>query len=290
MFFISVNANGTQNDNDIVFKFGVSSSAFKNISQNDISAALKAYAVAIKKEQNLNVELNISLLTGSTKEIGETFTQAWLDGVSVTVREYMEMGIKPEYVFVGDKGGTPYIYYVLIVRNDDNVSIETLDTRKIVTCETVGMGLSLDWLETLIVKSGLKQQTDQPVIVENSSKAILQVFFKQADTALVTREAFEVACELNPQLQKKLRVLSESPPFISAFFMFHSLTYQKKSWPIVEKAILNLHKTPGGRQLLTIIQSRKMIKWPSSILKSTIMFLEEHEKLVKKPLFRETRQ
>ena len=118
----------------------------------------------------------------------------------------------------------------------------------------------------------------------------LQVFFGQADAALVSKAAFDLACELNPQLTKKVAVLSESPPLITAFFMFRPITNRKESWPKVEKAILDLHKTPGGRQLLTIIQSRKMVKWDPSVLDGTIEFIKKHRQLVKKPMLTEILQ
>ena len=48
------------------------------------------------------------------------------------------------------------------------------------------------------------------------SQAILPVFFKQAEAALVTRATFDTAVELNPQLGAALRTLSRSPQLIPA--------------------------------------------------------------------------
>ena len=51
---------------------------------------------------------------------------------------------------------------------------------------------------------------------------------------------------------------------------------------------MDIHKTPAGRQLLTVIQSSRMEKHPVSILDTTIDFLWKHEMLVKEPVFAES--
>ena len=136
-------------------------------------------------------------------------------------------------------------------------------------------------------KGKFKQKFESPSTVENPSKAILQVFFHQADAALVTTEAFDVACELNPQLRKDLKVLCESPALITAFFIFRPSLGLERNMEVVEKAVMDLHTTPGGRQVLTVIQSSKMEKHPISILDNAIQFVKRYQRLTKGPSFLE---
>ena len=100
-------------------------------------------------------------------------------------------------------------------------------------------------------------------MTENPSKAILQVFFRQTDAALVTVDAFDLTCELNPQLRRDLVVLASSPPFITAFLIFRPGYRLREKF---ETALLDLHMTPGGRQVLTVFQSSRMEKRPISVL------------------------
>ena len=118
---------------------------------------------------------------------------------------------------------------------------------------------------------------------ENTSKAILQTFFGKSDAALVTKNAFDIACELNPQISQKLKVLYQSQPFIQFLFVFMDYGKEqnhKKAIENWEKAIMELHKTPGGKQVLTVFKSTRMLKLPFSILEPTIDFVLEYRKMV----------
>lgn len=284
-------AQGSEGLEGIVFHIGVSSRALGRINPNDASAALKAWAVMVKKEQKLMGELDVRLLTSSVEEIRDDFLQHKLDGVSITVEELTAMNIQTENVFIGNRKDGPEIRYAIIVHGEGEVrDLCDLMNRKVVTYENGRMILALPWLETLMAdhaRRQSKQKFESPTIVENPSKAILQVFFHQADAAVVTAEAFDVACELNPQLRKDLKVLCDSPALISAFFMFQPSSGRERNMETVEKAILDLHTTPGGRQVLTVMQSSKMKKHPFSILDNTIQFVKKHQRLTKGPSFLE---
>ncbi len=282
-------APGSGGDEKPVYRVGVSAAGLGNVNRNDLNAALRAWAETIKKEQHLDADLDVGLLTGSVAEMREALLLNELDGISVTVSELMAMGIEPEAVFVGDRGDGPEVRYVLIGRENGKVqSPEDLPDGSIAMTDNQRMIMAMPWLETVLLQSDpgySGRKLKRPNLEENPSKAILQVFFHQADAAVVTLQAFELACELNPQLRKDLKIIAESPPFITAFFIFRPSAEREKNIALLEKAVLNLHKTPGGRQVLTIIQSSRMQKHPISLLDTTIRFLKLHERLVTVPLF-----
>jgi len=146
------------------------------------------------------------------------------------------------------------------------------------------MILARQWLEVLlasIANGSSGSWISKLVITDNASKSILQVFFRQIHAALVTQKAFDLACELNPQLLKDLTRLSVSPPLISSFFMFRP-TYQGPFRGKLEKAMEGLHATPGGKQILAIFKSSRLEKLPSSILEPTRYFILEYQSLVNK--------
>ena len=73
--------------------------------------------------------------------------------------------------------------------------------------------------------------------VESAFDAVVPAYFKQADVALVTREAFEHNAKLNSQMVGSLEVVAESPPFPSRFLIFplETPTYLRKE--IIQRAL-----------------------------------------------------
>jgi hypothetical protein len=280
LFFISLsgNARGITSQETGVFRIGVSSSGFNEINRNDAAAALKAWAATVAKEQGLQDLFEVTLLPGDFEGLRSALIEGRLNGISLSVAELMDLDLQVTdvYIPVRDKG--PETRYALIVHTEGGISDpKNLMTRKIVMESNERMKMALPWLETLLADTGGQtKEPEHPAIVENPSKAILQVFFHQSDAALVVAEAFNLACELNPQLRKDLKVLAESPPFIISVFVFPSTFSHGKDSEAVERALLDLHTTPGGRQVLTVFKSARMGKYPVSILDGTIQFIQAY--------------
>ena len=266
------------------FSIGISSNTFTNIEPNDFSAALKSWALIVGKEQGLQLqaqaevfEVNDSLRTSNRLER--------MDAFSLTVGDFMFLNLKPDAVFVPFQDHGIYINYVIIVHHDSDISdMGELAGRKVILHRGNRMVLALPWMEYILAghaKGSIRNWLGDLTFIENPSKGILQVFFRQAHAALVTKTAFELACELNPQLKKHLKVLSVSPSFLPSFLVFQpstpgSVRHKMKS------GIIKLHNTPQGRQILSIYQSPRMEKHPVSILDGTRQFLMDYDRLVQK--------
>lgn len=281
--FFAANTRATQSVEGKVFRIGVSAAGFEEINRNDAAAALKAWAATVGKKKQIEGLLDVSLLPGSKKDLHKALSDDSLDGLSVTVAEYMDLGLEAKEVFIPIREQGPEVRYAVIVRNDGEIS-EPCDLMgsNLVLGQGGLMNLALPWLRTLTeipADGGGGSAFIEPVSSEKPSKALLQVFFSQADAALVAAEAFDLACELNPQLRKNLKVLAESPSFIISFFIFPPNAKQDRSTAQLEDAILDLHTTPDGMQVLTVFKSNRIEKYPISVLDSTIEFLERYRLL-----------
>jgi phosphonate transport system substrate-binding protein len=110
--------------------------------------------------------------------------------------------------------------------------------------------------------------------IDSPSRTVLPVFFRQADASVVTSDVFEISCELNPQLKKDLQVLAISPEVVPAGFFFRT-GYASDARDKLEAAMLSLHETPAGQQVLTMFQGDGMVKQPISCLESSRQLWEE---------------
>jgi phosphonate transport system substrate-binding protein len=106
---------------------------------------------------------------------------------------------------------------------------------------------------------------------------VLQVFFHQADACLVTSNVFALACELNPQLRKELRVLADSPAVVPSVFFFRS-GYVAKLRDQLEPAVVEMDQSPAGQEVLTVFQCDGMIKLPVACLNGSRQLLAEYSR------------
>ncbi|PTN32565.1 phosphate/phosphite/phosphonate ABC transporter substrate-binding protein [Desulfonatronum sp. SC1] len=218
----------------------------------------------------------------SLDELRAAYERGGIDAATLTTEETMLLGMEPDYVYLPTQSHVFHVRYVLLVHRESGIEdFADLASGKVVFFNNQYMVLALPWLETLFAEVA-EQRVDHGAMdvetLDNPSKAILQVFFHQAQGALVTMEAFELACELNPQLRNELMIMHESPPLVPKMFVFRP-DWKGTTRDQLEEAMLNLHTTPGGQQVLTVFQSSRLSKYPGSVLDSTRRFIEDYRRM-----------
>jgi len=265
-----------------VLRVGLSSRSFEKINRNDASAALRAWVNMVIKEQDLKIKAEVTLYD-SFDDLDNALRQSRVDAFFITVEESMLQGMPEQAIFLParKKQGLYIRYAVIVHRNSDIPDMKSLMGCTMVIHDSSQMILSRQWLKSVLTghtRRPIDQWLGSLTTTDNPSKAILQVYFRQTQAALVTMETFKLACELNPQLRKELKMLSVSPPFIPSFFMFRP-TYRSQARQHLEAALTALETTAGGRQLLTVFHLSGMEKQPPSILETTRQFLTEYQRL-----------
>lgn len=261
-----------------LLRLGVTAAAFENTSRNDAAAALKAWASAIIREKNLgNIPATVSLyesIQGMTQDLHD----GGLEIAAMSTEEFGRCGAAPDAVLLpATAQGVTFSYVLLTHRESGLKSAAQLDPSSLLLFNGPRMLLALPWIRSITGST--------PRIPDNNwfgeqgsggtSKAILQVYFRKAQAAVVTREAFDLACELNPQLRRDLTVLSESQPFV-ATVMFFRPSWSGHFRATIEEALLDLHQTTGGRQVLTIYQSTRLERHAPTVLQPTLDFLRRY--------------
>lgn len=271
----------TVNGNN-AFRIGVFSPTISKINRNDAAAALKAWGDAVVKERNISAVVSVKLYDGFD-ELRKDFLGRRVDAVTTTAIDFPQLNVAVDSIFVNSTNAGVYIRYALIVQRESGIeTLVALRGRRVVIYRGQRMELASVWLESL--RSEIEESAVDPTPLataelENPSQAIFQVFFGQADAALVPRESFALAREMNPQVGNQLTILAVSPPFIPAFFIFHP-SFRGPLREQMESAILELDATPGGRQVLTVFQSTGFEKKPFSVLAETLEFLDDHKRVV----------
>lgn len=209
------------------FTFGISSVNFAGLNKNDTSAAIKAWTKAIINEEKFNLVLHFQLYDDFS-ELKVKYENNLIDALSINVGEFIQLADKPDSIYIPSYYSGVFLQYAVVVRKDAGIeTVSQLIGKTISLYDHPRMIYSLPWLKLELYKELSGQlpastiaSSDQNIKdANNASKAVFQVFFKQADAALITLETFNLAGELNPQLNKDLKVLIVSPDLITSMFL-----------------------------------------------------------------------
>ena len=141
--------------------------------------------------------------------------------------------------------------------------------------------LSEIYLNTLLRSSGISPSQLKVVSTQkNANSLVLKLFFDQCDAALITRNAFELAAELNPQIRKRLQVLDAYTfdAYRDNIALFSSSVSTEDREAMIAAA-LKVENTPRGRQLLEIYRTDRLILSNVSDLHPYRDLLSTHNKL-----------
>lgn len=140
------------------------------------------------------------------------------------------------------------------------------------------------YMQTLLMRAGLRSDMSQlrSVIRESRcNKQINQLFFGQADAALVYSSSYEIARELNPQIAQRVQALDAytfhiRSPYFGLFSSSVSPEYRER----ITKFALLLDNTARGRQVLQVYHADVMERTQVSDLQPLRTLNEEYKKLL----------
>jgi ABC-type phosphate/phosphonate transport system substrate-binding protein len=107
------------------------------------------------------------------------------------------------------------------------------------------------------------------------------VFFRSIQAAALSRPAFEMAVELNPQLGRELRTLAVSPKiYPTGFWARKSCNEEDKR--VFEQAMLRTNTIPAGRQALALFQVTGYSSRPCSVMASALDLIRQYDAVRKR--------
>jgi phosphonate transport system substrate-binding protein len=265
------------------FHIGFSSSLFTDINVSDATAALRVWMQSVAKERHVETDPD-PWIPNTGAELSEALRSNRVDAVEVTAAEYAaltkEAGFDP--LFMASSGGQITEEYVLVVHRDSNLeTLSALRGRRLNLYAHYRACLAQEWLDNLLVGERLPPTAlffSQITSTSKLAQVVLPVFFRQCDACLVTRSGFEIMCELNPQLNKQLKVIATSPAIVPAVFCFRADVSGEIKEPYVA-ALRELHQHPAGQQVLTIFHRDKLEEHPASCMQSALDLVDTHRRL-----------
>jgi len=269
------------------FQFAFSSGMLASVNHNDARAAIKVWAQTVAKERGIPADPDAHILSG-VDEISAKLRARELDAIALTTVDYRQLQREYQFtdLFLAVQGGRTNVEYLLLVHRDSPVQdLAGLQGRKLNFYDNPRASLAPVWLDTLLLQQGLKGVAAFFGRVSSHTKlstALLPVFFRQSDACVVDRLGFDTMCELNPQVGKQLRPVAVSPVLVPMLFCVRP-DYRPAIKDRIMDALAQLHTSPAGQQLLTVLQFDRIQAADASCLESALSLLATHDRLCDKP-------
>jgi ABC transporter, phosphonate, periplasmic substrate-binding protein len=254
-----------------------------NSNRNDVVAAMKAWLLTVAKERNLNTT-PLPVVLDSVGEMENALRHHQLDVFSASMEEFLllEKTAPCSGMFAPRVNGKITEQYVLLVRRDAGLSsLRELQGRDLVVMDHVRTSLAPLWLDSELMRDKLPigaRFFRKVTRVAKPNLAILPVFFKQANAAIVTRSSFDTASELNPQLARELQVLMSSQDLIPGVGAYPKGA-TSAAVELYRREALRLGESPSGRLIINLFQIDGISEIHESDLVQTRSFLAEYARL-----------
>ncbi len=258
-----------------VLKFGYFLPSLNDIDSKDIKISLDFWAQEISKNSNLGLK---SYFYKDINKMKKDVENKKLDVVTasllVLAKDFEKDTFQDGFNAVGRDPKSQNTLLLLVPKNSSIKTVKDLKHKRIIRSQSNDM-------EQLFFNTQLQKlfhlDADEffkkTIYVKNYAKAVLKLFFKKADAALVTQEAYELAAELNPQIKKRLKILKSYNVNLKNAALFRKDIPKHIIDTFLNNA-LTLHKSARGKQILMVFRA-------DHIVQQKVTRLEEARKLYK---------
>lgn len=264
-------------------RIGYNSSIFVGVNMTDARNSVKALTANLARGYDIAVNAE-PLIYNNVSEAEEILHSQLVGMLNMPIGDFWLLRSHfgfDRFLLTVKENGYEETYIVLTKANSDVATLADLKGKHLMLMTHPSMSLATVWLDVELAKNELPPTTQILGTITEATKparAVLPVFFGQADACLTTLNAYNTMVELNPQVGLKLRIIATSPKYIPMIFATCTdLATVPKEKTI--QAICGLSDTAVGRQTLTLFQTEAIIEYPASTLAPTLALLDEHARL-----------
>lgn len=267
----------------LVVRFGLSSDIFFDVSPKDAQVALDVWAKRIVAGANRPVQTRGRVLNDADA-LAAVVARDELDVVALPTMEYLRLQDRLPVVpvLVGVRPDGPYEEHVILVRRDAELTrLEALGGKRLIMQSGAVGVMAQAWLDILLAKHGYPEASRFFGHIKGASKAsqaVLPVFFRQADAAVVTRGSYATLLEMNPQIGRELVSIAESPKLLLSMLCLHRKSDEELRRLIVDST-LDLQNSATGRQVLLLFKVTRVILFEPAHLEGVWALFRDHRAL-----------
>ena len=208
----------------------------------------------------------------SDSQLEEKLLNGELDAIFTNPLQYFELEkyLNPQATYLVQYGPKLKQEYYLIVRHDSGIKDITGLRGKVLSLSR-GNSIGKLFLDVSLLKAGLPESDSffsKIIRTRESNASVVSLFFGQVDAALIPDFSYELAKELNPQIEHAFTIIGKSMPLV-----YHTVSmsrnFPRERIAKFEPFILNIANTPRLRELSNTFRVNRIIKANDEAFKET---------------------
>lgn len=268
-----------------ILRTGFSPRVVPEVDQRDAKIAMELWTRELARGIGIKTTPQTVIFKNSG-ELIDSVKRGEMTVVTLTILEYLQIRDKAPMtpIIVSSSGADKGRQFVLIARKDSGIkSVADLRGRSIMMLSEKKFETSRIWLDVLLMRAGYRGsiQFFSQTRESSSAQAIMGVFFKQSDAALVSFKALEISKTLNPQISSQLMIIAESNHLHGNVTCVPTMVDEQLK-KVIEKTSLHLHETMAGKQIFTLFQADRVLPFTSAYLGGVEALLRDRDRLLAK--------
>jgi len=263
-------------------RVAISESIMADVNLNDARAAMQTWIKRMQADLSVAIEIDAKVFS-TAEEITRRIRLGELDAAALNAVEYRPIAdlFDSSQILVGSGASGPDEYLLLVNRDSGYRRLADLRGRRIFMWAAPKMCVAPAWLATLLDEEQLgplegffgHTTTDSRI-----SRAVLPVFFNQAEACVASRRAFGTMGELNPQVARNLTAIATSATVVTCFYAFRK-NYRSADREKLVRLHDGLLTNAAGRQLATLFQFDELLVRDASCLAGGLAILDRAERI-----------
>jgi ABC-type phosphate/phosphonate transport system substrate-binding protein len=282
-----LSASADRNDGiPAILRVGISSQLFPDLDHNDVRIAMGLWTREVARRIGVESQMQPVIFTRPADMLAAV-NRGELSVISLPALEYLQVRETAPLIplIVSSSNNGRGKSFVLVTHRSSGITtLKELNGTSIILPPSRNRASHL-WLDVLLLREGKRNRNGffrQVREGAKASQAIMAVFFRQADAAIVSRDALETSKTLNPQMARQLNVIAESNYLLDGVTCIPR-TSSTRYAAAFQQAALHLHENTVGKQILTLFQLERTVLFHPSQLAGVEELVREHNRLLARP-------
>jgi isocitrate/isopropylmalate dehydrogenase len=117
---------------------------------------------------------------------------------------------------------------------------------------------------------------------DKSSRVLMKLFFNKIDACIIPQHTWEMMREMNPQIDKKLKVLDRSEKIFLSALSLISKKMNDKLYLVHKNNALKLKNSSKGKQILTLLKGKIYKSVDKAFMDPMVDYYQEYLALKKR--------
>jgi hypothetical protein len=268
---------------DRILRFGFSATLLEDINTNDALAASTVWVRAVGRVAGVYDDAQataFSDLASLVKAADST------DLFALSTNDYLsvERTLPADPCMVYVSNGLVDVEHVLLAKTGSTSLASLRGQRFLSTTASGPRTIGEQWLDVLLMEAGLPERSrfwPDTKLVQKGSQAVNQLYFGQAEVAMVTRSAFDTSVEMNPDVGRKLTVIARSPRLLPGLICARRSMPPDTKRRYIETAT-TIHERTQFKQTFVVLHMNRLAVWDAHFLDTARAIVAQREVLRRK--------